>query len=119
MNSKLPDDYLKSIISYVCETISLRKNLLVIDGNNFKCLPEYYQIYVLKYAFMKYYKKRIDGFDTELIYKCLQNNSDILLELLELFIYLHTKKEKNYEKHFITILNIKTKYNILINFQNG
>jgi hypothetical protein len=112
MNSKLPDDYLKSIISYVCETISLRKNLLVIDGNNFMCLPEYYQIYILKYAFMKYYKKRIDGFDNELIYKCLQNNSDILLQLLELFIYLHTKKDKCYEKHFITILNIKTKYNI-------
>ncbi len=112
INSKLPDDYLKSIITYVCDTISLKNNLLVIDPINFMCLPEYYQIYILKFAFTKYYKKRIDGFYNEIIYECFKKNSDILLQLLELFIYLNTKNDKYSEKHFITILNIKTKYNI-------
>ena len=112
MNTKLSDDYLKSIITYVCDTISLRKKLLVIDPINFMCLPEYYQIYILKFAFTKYYKKRIDGFYNEIIYECLKKNSDILLQLLELFIYLNTKNDIYSEKHFITILNIKTKYNI-------
>ncbi len=112
MNSKLPDDYLKSIISYVCDTISLRKNLLVIDGINFMCLPEYYQIYILKFAFTKHYNKRIDGFNCEIINNCLQNNYNILISLLEMFVYLNTKKDKYSIKHFITILNMKRKYNI-------
>jgi hypothetical protein len=112
MDSNLPDDYLKSLITYVCDTISLKNNLLVIDSINFMCLPEYYKIYILKFAFTKYYKKRINGFENELIYECFKKNSDILIMLLELFIFLNTKNDKYSEKHFITILNIKTKYNI-------
>ncbi len=112
MNSNLPDDYLKSIISYICDTISLRNNLLVIDGINFMSLPEYYKIYILKFAFTKYYKKKINGFNSEIIHNCLQDNYNILISLLELFIYLYTKKDKYSQKHFIMILNIKNKYNI-------
>jgi hypothetical protein len=112
MNSKLPDDYLKSIISYVCDTISLKNNLLVIDTINFMCLPEYYQIYVLKFAFTKYYNKRIDGFYNEIICECFKKKYDILVELLQLFIYLNTKNDKWSITHFIMLLNIKKKYNV-------
>ncbi len=112
MNSKLPDDYLKSIISYVCDTISLKNNLLVIDIINFMCLPEYYQIYVLKFAFTKYYNKRIDGFYNEIICECFKNNYNILISLLEMFVYLNTKNDKYSLNHFFTILNIKKKYNV-------
>ena len=115
MNNKLPDEYFKSIITYVCDTIDFRNNLIVIDGNNFMCLPEYYQIYILKFAFMKYYKKRIDGFNNEMIYECFKKNSDIFIGLLELFIYLYTKKDKYSQNHFIMLLNIKKKYNIVFN----
>ena len=64
---------------------------------------------------MRYYKKRINGFYNEMIYESLKKNSDILIHLLELFIYLNTKKDKYSEKHIIMILNIKMKYNIVFN----
>jgi hypothetical protein len=118
MNSKLPDDYLKSIISYVCDTISLRKNLLVIDGINYLSLPEYYKIYVLKFAFMKFYKKKINGFDNELIYESFHKNPEILVQLLELFIYLNTKKDKWSIYHINMLVNIKMKYNIVFDNYN-